>query len=105
MRKLQLNASCARRSAKASHKLIGVNLAQLGRVLLGGKVMPEPSVLAELRFQRLQYAQEMLRELCVIAKSDRHPLLGYLIEMAYLEASDQLREMHASQGDRPRQAA
>jgi hypothetical protein len=68
--------------------------------------MPEPSALAELRYQKLQYVQEMLRELCSMTKSDRQPMLGYLIEMAYLEASDRLRELHASEhSDRPRQAA
>jgi hypothetical protein len=103
---MQLSASNAGNMAKASHKLVGVNLAQLGRVLPGGKAMPEPAVLAELQFQKLQYVQEMLRELCSMTKSDRQPMLGYLIEMAYLEASDQLRQLHASKhSDQPRQAA
>jgi hypothetical protein len=68
--------------------------------------MPEPIALAEFRYQKLQYVQEMLRDLCSMTKSDRQPMLSYLIEMAYLEASDRLRELHASKhGDRPRQAA
>lgn len=65
--------------------------------------MANPDVLVKLRHEQLQYVREMLREIRDIAKSSRQPLVGYFVEMAYLEASDQLRSMHSSvahEGDR-----
>ena len=47
------------------------------------------------RTEALDYMQSMLGELRTMAKAERHGLLAYLIEMAYLEASDIAR------GDRP----
>lgn len=42
--------------------------------------------------ERLEYIRSLLGELRTMAVADNEPLLGYLIEMAYIEASDMLRE-------------
>ena len=49
------------------------------------------------RVDDLRYMQEMLRELAENAKANRDNLLGYLIEMAYVEASDLIRKRHQEQ--------
>ncbi|MEO9612506.1 MAG: hypothetical protein ABJG86_10160 [Nitratireductor sp.] len=43
------------------------------------------------RHQRLVYLQEHLRELRQIAQADGLPLIGYFVEMAYIEACDTVR--------------
>lgn len=43
----------------------------------------------------IDYIQSMLRELRVQAAAGRHDLLSYLLEMAYVEASDLLRQRHS----------
>lgn len=48
------------------------------------------------RREKLEYSQSMLRELRDFAASERAALLAYLVEMAYVEVSDLLREDHAS---------
>lgn len=48
------------------------------------------------RTDKLDYVQAMLGQLRTMALADRCEMLAYLIEMAYLEASDILR------GQRPR---
>ena len=48
-----------------------------------------------LRTDTLDYIQSMLGQLRTLAEADRHDMLAYLIEMAYLEASDIIR------GERP----
>jgi hypothetical protein len=54
--------------------------------------------------QRLTYTQQMLRELREIMSSDRQAMAAYLIEMAYLEVSDQVRESRANAlGEPPRE--
>jgi hypothetical protein len=50
----------------------------------------------EKRIETLKYIQTLLNELRAMAGSERQQLLAYLIEMAYLEASDGLRKMHGS---------
>ncbi len=55
--------------------------------------MPLPH--APRRTDSLDYIQSMLRELREIAQAERHDMLIYLIEMAYVEASDIIR------GERP----
>lgn len=50
------------------------------------------------RRQRLVDLQEHLRELSQIAQADGLPLIGYFVEMAYLEACDTMgkeRPFHA----------
>ncbi len=43
----------------------------------------------------LSYMQSMLRQLRLRAAADRHDMLAYLIEMAYVEASDLVRRQHS----------
>lgn len=43
----------------------------------------------------LRYMQSMLRQLRLRAAADRHDMLAYLIEMAYVEASDLVRKQHS----------
>ena len=47
------------------------------------------------RNETLDYIQSMLAQLRTMAEAERCDMLAYLIEMAYLEASDVLR------GERP----
>lgn len=47
------------------------------------------------RTDTLDYMQSMLGQLGVMAKAERCDMLGYLVEMAYLEVSDIIR------GERP----
>ena len=50
---------------------------------------------SENRRETLDYARSMLGELRTLAEAERCDMLAYLIEMAYVEASDILR------GERP----
>ena len=50
---------------------------------------------AKKRAETLDYIQSMLAQLRGMAEAERCDMLAYLIEMAYLEASDILR------GERP----
>lgn len=50
-----------------------------------------PSEIVNGRTARLDYLQQMLRELREMAEAERCDMLVYLIEMAYLEASDIIR--------------
>jgi hypothetical protein len=45
--------------------------------------------------ETLEYIRAMLRELRSLAKGERAEMLSYLIEMAYVEASDLLRNENA----------
>ncbi|RLQ87716.1 hypothetical protein [Notoacmeibacter ruber] len=47
------------------------------------------------RTETLDYLQSMLRELVLLAQSERYDILAYMIEMAYIECSDVIR------GERP----
>ncbi len=47
------------------------------------------------RIESLHYVQSMLGQLRTMAEAERCDMLAYLIEMAYVEASDIVR------GDRP----
>lgn len=47
------------------------------------------------RTDTLDYLQSMLAQMRLMAESEGHHLLAYLIEMAYLEATDAMR------GERP----
>lgn len=47
----------------------------------------------------LRYIQGMLRELREQAAAERHDMLAFLIEMAYIEASDQLRGLHDNEAE------
>ena len=53
---------------------------------------------ASTRREKLEFSQGMLRELRDFAAGNRDVLLAYLVEMAYVEVSDLLREDHASAG-------
>ncbi|AZO47884.1 MAG: hypothetical protein EOS58_18125 [Mesorhizobium sp.] len=48
------------------------------------------------RLGNLHFAQAMLREVRERARSDGEDLLTYLIDMAYLEASDRIRAIWAA---------
>lgn len=43
------------------------------------------------RTETLEYIQSMLGQLRLMAQAERSDMLAYLIEMAYLEASDALQ--------------
>ena len=43
------------------------------------------------RTDTMDYLQSMLGELRTLAEAERHDMLAYLIEMAYIEASDIIR--------------
>jgi hypothetical protein len=47
------------------------------------------------RSERLDYIRSMLEQLRAMAEAERYDMLAYLIEMAYVEASDIAR------GERP----
>ena len=51
------------------------------------------------RSDTLEYVQSMLGQLRTMAEAERCDMLAYLIEMAYIEASDIMR------GERPRNIA
>lgn len=53
-------------------------------------VVPPPHV-SRRRAESLEYLRSMLGQLRVMAEAERADMLAYLIEMAYLEASDVLR--------------
>jgi len=46
---------------------------------------------ATRRTETLEYIQEMLEQLCMLARRQDCEMLGYLIEMAVMETSDLLR--------------
>ncbi|MBO6553078.1 MAG: hypothetical protein JJ926_04725 [Roseitalea sp.] len=52
----------------------------------------------ETRADRLGYIQSMLGQLRTMAEAERCDLLTYLIEMAYIEASDAMRGQQPSRG-------
>lgn len=56
-------------------------------------------VVSRDKHQALEYIQSMLRELREKAAGDRQDMLAFLIEMAYVEASDRLRELHSWKRD------
>ncbi|MCR9124068.1 MAG: hypothetical protein NXH91_17550 [Phyllobacteriaceae bacterium] len=58
--------------------------------------MPDKPV--QTRADRLSYIQSMLGQLRTMAEAERCDLLTYLIEMAYMEASDAVRGQHSSGG-------
>lgn len=63
-------------------------------------------MLKESQRERIQYWQEMLREMSRSMKAERLPMLTYLTEMAYLEASDMLRKDYEERrGSREAEAA
>ena len=43
------------------------------------------------RTETLEYVQAMLAQLCAMATAERADMLAYMIEMAYIEATDILR--------------
>ena len=53
------------------------------------------SIYARRRTETLDYLQSMLGQLRTMADAERYDMLAYLIEMAYMEASDIIR------GERP----
>jgi hypothetical protein len=53
--------------------------------------MDQPSKDQPSKMENLQFAQGILRELRQKAEADGEKLLTYLIDMAYLEASDRIR--------------
>ena len=57
------------------------------------------------RHETLDYIQSMLAQLRTMAEAERCDMLAYLIEMAYLEASDVLRGEHPSHVEKKRNAS
>lgn len=57
------------------------------------------SLYSRRRTETLDYLQSMLGQLRTMAQAERCDMLAYLIEMAYVEASDIIR------GDRPARLA
>jgi uncharacterized coiled-coil protein SlyX len=57
------------------------------------------------RIEQLEYARDMIRELRDMMAAERFEMLTFQLEMAYLEASDRLREMHAAIASEPAAAA
>lgn len=59
------------------------------------------------RTDTLDYLQQMLGELRAMAEAERCDMLAYLIEMAYIEASDIIRGQRSSriQGEQRDRAA
>jgi len=45
----------------------------------------------------IEYLKQMLLELRAMAEANRDDMLAYMIEMAYVEASDRLREIRAAE--------
>jgi len=45
----------------------------------------------------IEYLKQMLLELRAMAEANRDDMLAYMIEMAYVEASDRLREIRATE--------
>ncbi len=66
-----------------------------GTVFEFGDIVPMRETIAKRRAETLEYVQSMLGQLRTMAQAERCDMLGYLIEMAYVEASDIIR------GDRP----
>ena len=60
--------------------------------------MPTRPYYSKRRTETLDYLQSMLGQLRTMAEAERCDMLAYLIEMAYIEASDIIR------GDRPANA-
>ncbi|MEI9414164.1 hypothetical protein [Mesorhizobium sp. Cs1321R2N1] len=51
------------------------------------------------KLDNLKFVQAMLREIRQTVQADGESLLTYLIDMAYLEASDRIRSSWAVQSD------
>ncbi|PRD41968.1 hypothetical protein C5748_19005 [Phyllobacterium phragmitis] len=52
------------------------------------------------RIEVLSYVQQMLGELRWMAHSIDYPMLGYFIEMAYIESEDAIRSEREANSDR-----
>jgi hypothetical protein len=50
---------------------------------------------SERKLETIQYLNELMRELAGMAKAERLEMPAYLLEMAYVELSDRLRDEHA----------
>ncbi|MEM1377653.1 MAG: hypothetical protein AAGG69_09710 [Pseudomonadota bacterium] len=55
----------------------------------------------QMRMERLRYIQAMLGEMRVMADAERFDMLTYLIEMAYIEASDIARGQRPDRVNKP----
>lgn len=51
---------------------------------------------SERRAETLNFIQSMLMQLNQMALGERHDMLAYLIEMAYLECGDLVRSEHSA---------
>lgn len=54
------------------------------------------SSLGNARLERIRYIQSMLGEMRIMAEAERCDMLTYMIEMAYIEASDIVRGQRPS---------
>lgn len=52
--------------------------------------------LGNARLERIRYIQSMLGEMRIMAEAERCDMLTYMIEMAYIEASDIVRGQRPS---------
>jgi hypothetical protein len=55
--------------------------------------------------ERLEYIRSLLGEMRTMAAADNERMLAYLIEMAYVEASDMLRERNQRNAGLPAMVA
>ncbi len=56
----------------------------------------------KMRMERLRYIQSMLGEMRTMAEAERYDMLTYLIEMAYVEASDIARGQRPGRTNGPK---
>lgn len=47
----------------------------------------------------MEYLQGVIGEIRTMAQAQREPMIAYLIEMAYVEISDRMREIHEQSKD------
>lgn len=59
------------------------------KIVFKDEVMSDNSV---NQIESVRFIQQMLGELRAMAKTNRMDMLAYLIEIAYIESSDQLRK-------------
>jgi len=60
-----------------------------------------PRYTSKTRAESLDYIQSMLGQLRMMAEAERCDMLAYLVEMAFVEASDILRGERPYRSERP----
>jgi len=64
--------------------------------------MMQRNDIRKMRMERLRYIQSMLGEMRTMAEAERYDMLTYLIEMAYVEASDIARGQRPDRTSKPK---